>query len=539
MSELLHELLLNTARQFPGRVAVIHKEQQWRYQELAELIANFAQLLLQHQLSANGRVAVYLPKQIETLAALFGSCYAGGVMVPVNPQLKAPQVSHIVSDSGAEFLVTTKHRYSQCKNLLNQCPTLRAVILIDDPDNSLTTKQEPQASHDYISHSCISWAFDNKSSVSDNAESRFQPHRRISHDIAALLYTSGSTGLPKGVILSHLNMVAGAKSVAGYLHNHKDDRLLAVLPFSFDYGFSQLTTAFLTGASVVLLEHLMPRDVIRAVEKYRITGLAAVPPLWIQLAQLDWGETDSLRYITNSGGVMPRPTLAALREKLPQTSPYLMYGLTEAFRSTYLDPKHLDSRPTSMGKAIPDAEILVLNEQGEQCRANEPGELVHRGVHVAQGYWNAPDKTAQRFRPLPKTSGGRHEEIVVWSGDTVTRDEQGFLYFVGRQDDMIKSSGYRISPAELEALVIDMPQVAEVAAFGVPHEQLGQAIVLAVKLNNNSDTTSAEILKLCKQQLPNYMHPHHIEQYDELPKNPNGKIDRVKLTQQQDQLFSR
>ena len=289
----------------------------------------------------------------------------------------------------------------------------------------------------------------------------------------------------------------------------------------------------------VLLEYLMPRDVIRAVEKYRITGLAAVPPLWIQLAQLDWPDTDSLRYITNSGGVMPQPTLAALREKLPSTSPYLMYGLTEAFRSPYLEPQQLDTHATSMGKAIPDAEILVLNEQGKECSANEPGELVHRGVHVAQGYWNAPDKTARRFRPLPSSLGGRHQEFAVWSGDTVTRDEQGFFYFVGRQDDMIKSSGYRISPAELEAIIIDMPQVTEVAAIGVPHPQLGQAIVLAVKLNNNSEAATTEILTLCKQQLPNYMHPHHIEQYDELPKNPNGKIDRVKLTQQHDQLFSR
>lgn len=538
MSELLHELILNTARQFPSRIAVIHKERQWRYQELAEQVRHFAQLLLRHQLSPNGRVAVYLPKQIETLVSLFGSSYAGGVMVPVNPQLKPPQVSHIINDSGAEFLITTTHRYRQCKSLLEQCSALRMVILIDGTGDNTTEQPAPQASHH-----CIYWAYEQKNaetnSVDNSAEKLYTPHRRISHDIAALLYTSGSTGLPKGVILSHLNMVAGAKSVAQYLNNHKDDRLLAVLPFSFDYGFSQLTTAFLTGASVVLLEYLMPRDVIRAVEKYRITGLAAVPPLWIQLAQLDWPDTDSLRYITNSGGVMPQPTLAALREKLPSTSPYLMYGLTEAFRSTYLEPQQLDTHATSMGKAIPDAEILVLNEQGKECGANEPGELVHRGVHVAQGYWNAPDKTARRFRPLPSSLGGRHQEIAVWSGDTVTRDEQGFFYFVGRQDDMIKSSGYRISPAELEAIIIDMPQVTEVAAIGVPHPQLGQAIVLAVKLNNNSEAATTEILTLCKQQLPNYMHPHHIEQYDELPKNPNGKIDRVKLTQQHDQLFSR
>ncbi len=518
MSELLHELILNSANRHPGRVALIHKDQHWSYQQLAHSLEHFAQQLLYLGLTPGARVAVYLPKQFETVVALFGAQLAGGVMVPVNPQLKAPQVAHILDDSGAEFLITSKQRYAQLKAEVEPIPSLKNTIIIDDEAPSFAK------STGWLTHPETNQA---------------EPHRRINSDIAALLYTSGSTGKPKGVVLSHLNMVAGAQSVARYLKNHPDDRLLALLPLSFDYGLSQLTTAFLTGASVVLLEYLLPRDVIKAVEKYQVTGLAAVPPLWVQLADLPWPDNlPSLRYITNSGGVMPQTTLQQLRAKLPTTQPYLMYGLTEAFRSTYLEPEQLDHRPGSMGKAIPNAEILVLREDGTHCEPHEPGELVHRGVHVGLGYWNAPEKTAQRFKPLPAKLGLSQREVAVWSGDTVKMDEDGYLYFVGRKDDMIKCSGYRISPAEIEEVVHSFPEVAELAAFGVPHSQLGQAIVLAVRTNDHSMRDPAVILKQCRQHLPNFMQPQHIEFYKVLPKNANGKIDRPKLVDEHKNRFN-
>ncbi|WP_144392938.1 acyl-CoA ligase (AMP-forming), exosortase A system-associated [Pleionea sediminis] len=517
MSELLHELILNSAKRHPGRVALIHKDEHWNYQQLTDALNHFAQFLLGHGLSSGGRVAVYLPKQFETPVALFGAQLAGGVMVPVNPQLKGPQVGHIINDSSSEFLVTSRHRYQQIKEHLNDATSLKAIILIDDP-----SPQDAQ---------CHYWSLDSHVDT-------FPPHRRINRDIAALLYTSGSTGKPKGVVLSHLNMVAGAYSVAQYLENHVDDRILSVLPLSFDYGLSQLTTAFLTGASVVLLEYLLPRDVIKAIDKYQITGLAAVPPLWVQLAELPWPDSlESLRYITNSGGTMPKTTLHKLRSKLPNTQPYLMYGLTEAFRSTYLHPSQLDVRPNSIGKAIPNAEILVINSKGELCKPNEPGELVHRGVHVGIGYWNNPEKTAERYRPLPGQEGLLNPELAVWSGDTVKMDEEGYLYFIGRQDDMIKSSGYRISPMEIEEEVHQFEEVAEVAAIGVPHHQLGQAIVLAIQLNNSTTNTTDAILKQCKTKLPNFMQPQHIELYEMLPRNANGKIDRPKLVEEHKQRF--
>jgi acyl-CoA ligase (AMP-forming) (exosortase A-associated) len=351
--------------------------------------------------------------------------------------------------------------------------------------------------------------------------------------MAAILYTSGSTGKPKGVVLSHRNMVAGAKSVAEYLKNTPDDRILSVLPLSFDYGLSQLTTAFHVGATNVLMNYLMPRDIIDTVAEEKITGLAAVPPLWIQLVQSKWPRDISLRYITNSGGAMPRATLDSLRNILPDTEVFLMYGLTEAFRSTFLPPGEVEVRPDSIGKAIPNAEVLVVRDDGSLCAAGEPGELVHRGALVSMGYWNDPEKTAERFKPLPsRQSGLTIPELAVWSGDTVRMDEEGFLYFIGRRDEMIKTSGYRVSPTEVEEVIYGTELVGETAAVGVPHPVLGQAIVLIATPRTGSVLDQDALLAACKLHLPAFMLPSRIEcREGNLPRNPNGKIDRKLLAQ--------
>jgi acyl-CoA ligase (AMP-forming) (exosortase A-associated) len=358
----------------------------------------------------------------------------------------------------------------------------------------------------------------------------------IDMDMAAILYTSGSTGKPKGVVLSHRNLLAGAESVAEYLEITHSDRLLAVLPFSFDYGLNQLTTCLLTGACCVLMDYLLPRDVISALEKYQITGLAAVPPLWAQLAELPWPDriNHHLRYMTNSGGKMPKAILQKLRNKAADSRFFLMYGLTEAFRSTYLPPEQIDFRPDSIGKAIPNAEIMVVKEDGTLCAANEPGELVHRGSLVSLGYWNDADKTDERFKPAPgQLQGLPITEYAVWSGDTVTMDEEGYLYFVGRKDDMIKTSGYRVSPSEIEEVVYASGLVKEAAAIGVEHHSLGQAILVVASVNNtDAEFELQRLLDFCKAELPNFMVPAKIEILPELPRNPNGKIDRKLLSLQ-------
>jgi acyl-CoA ligase (AMP-forming) (exosortase A-associated) len=335
-------------------------------------------------------------------------------------------------------------------------------------------------------------------------------------------------------------MVTGAISVAGYIGNTPDDIILSALPLSFDAGFSQLTTGFSVGASIVLLDYLLPLDVVRTAARFNATGLTDVPPLWNQLAKLDWPDdaAASMRYFANTGGAMPTATLSKLRAQMPNAKPFLMYGLTEAFRSTYLPPEEVDNRPTSIGKAIPNAEILVVREDGSICGPGEPGELVHRGALVAMGYWNDPERTKQRYRPVPgQPKELPFEELAVYSGDTVVKDEDGCLYFVGRKDDMIKSSGYRISPTELEEVIYGTGLVAECAALGVPHSELGQAVVIAAHSPTPDDDTRDAIILECKKSLPNFMVPAMVVWEESLPRNPNGKIDRKRLAGELQDLF--
>ena len=512
--KLLHDLIAASAHARPDHVALYAGGERRTYAELATAVRRVADGLAALGVARRDRVAIFLPKCFETVEAMFGASAAGAVFVPVNPVLKAPQVAHILRDSGARVLITSSGRAAMLAGELETCPELRHVVLTDAGGEERVGRIEP-----------ASWRQLLESPPAAHA-------RSIDADLATILYTSGSTGRPKGVVLSQRNMVCGAESVSHYLENRPSDRILAVLPFSFDYGFSQLSTAFLTGAGVALMEYLLPRDIVAALARHEITGLAAVPPLWIQLATLDWPAAvpQRLRYITNSGGAMPTATLAKLREKLPSTSVFLMYGLTEAFRSTYLDPSQVDVRPTSMGKAIPNAEIVVVRPDGTPCDANEPGELVHRGALVSLGYWNDPAKTAERFKPAPaRPAELTVPELAVWSGDTVMRDEEGYLYFIGRRDEMIKTSGYRVSPTEVEEVVYASGLVAEAVVVGAPHPVLGKAIVVIGVAVNRFDKSSDELLAACRKALPSYMVPAHVEWRDALPRNANGKIDRPAL----------
>jgi acyl-CoA ligase (AMP-forming) (exosortase A-associated) len=517
MSELFHHLVFNTACRHPGKEALVYKGERLDYGQLFSRIQSTANTLLGHGLQKSERVGVYLEKRPETVGAIFGASAAGGVFVPINPVLKPEQVAYILQDCNVRILVTSAERLKSLAPALTHCQDLRTILVIDG-ESRLDTLPRPHGK---------TLAY-----LNQNANpAPVKPHRAINTDMAAILYTSGSTGRPKGVVLSHLNMVTGAKSVAQYLELKETDRILAVLPLSFDYGLNQVSTAFLVGGCAVLMNHLLPIDVIKEVQRENITGLAAVPPLWIQLAQLTWPQNDQikLRYFTNSGGAMPLATLEALRTKLPGAKPYLMYGLTEAFRSTYLPPEEVDRRPDSMGRAIPNAEILVVREDGTPCAPNEPGELVHRGALVSMGYWNDAEKTAERFRPTPGRDPGLVlQELAVWSGDTVRMDEEGFLYFIGRRDEMIKTSGYRVSPGEVEEVLYATKMVGEAAAFGVPHEQLGQAIVVVTTPNAGSCIDIPALINECRKRLPTYMVPSAIKIYpeDRLPRNPNGKIDR-------------
>ncbi|WP_198265510.1 acyl-CoA ligase (AMP-forming), exosortase A system-associated [sulfur-oxidizing endosymbiont of Gigantopelta aegis] len=525
MPYLLHDLTQHAARNFAHKEALLFKTEVVNYQTLNERIKVTAKGLLALGIKPSERIAIYLPKCIESVVSMFACSVTGACFVPINPVLTAQQVNHILADCSVRILITSSARLKQLEGVLSQCVHLQTVVLVDwIKVDAISLPLINIIQWDDIQSKCIE-------------QPEFSRHDT---DVAAILYTSGSRGHPKGVMLSHRNLLLGAKSVAKYLNNTADDRILAVLPLSFDYGLSQLTTAFSVGATVVLMDYLLPRDVIKAIVCYQITGLAAVPPLWIQLAPLDWPEEarQSLRYFTNSGGTLPVEILNALRQKLPNSQAFLMYGLTEAFRSTYVPPEALDSHQASIGIAIPNADVRVLHEDGSECDDNEPGELVHSGELVSLGYWNSPEKTAECFKAIPATASGKPaSNWALWSGDTVIRAKDGFLSFVGRKDDMIKTSGYRVSPNEVEELVYHSGLVKEVVALGVAHPMLGQAIVLLV-VPENKALENKTLVSYCKKNLPNFMQPACIEINIALARNQNGKIDRKGLSLQYSDLFS-
>lgn len=457
---------------------------------------------LRHVLPEPGaRVASWAAKGELTCLLPLAAARAGLVHVPINPLLKRAQVAHILADSGARLLVGS--------------PARLATLELDDIAAVYRTLGEGEA-------------------LVEAAELGVElpPSDSDPDALAAILYTSGSTGRPKGVMLSHANMWLGAESVATYLGLGPDDRTLAVLPLSFDYGQNQLISTWYAGGAVAPLDYLTARDVVKAIARYDITTLAAVPPLWVQLAELDWPEdvAAKLRRLTNSGGALTTDLVRRLRTLFPQARLFAMYGLTEAFRSTFLEPALIDTHPTSMGTAIPHAEILVVGDGGEVTSDGEEGELVHCGPLVAHGYWQDAERTAERFRPAPVAS--RYGGTAVWSGDRVRRDADGLLYFVGRRDAMIKSAGNRISPQEIEDAALATGLVAEAVALGVPDARLGQAVHLVVRALPGSSGSMEELPAKLMQELPNFMMPKAIHWRDTMPVGPNGKIDRAGLLQE-------
>lgn len=468
------------------------------YKDLRTRVGRLAGWLRTQAGEGGARVASWVAKGELACLMPLAAARAGLVHVPVNPLLKRAQVAHILADSGASLLIGTPARLAsfepgdvpvECA-LAGEADALAQAIELGQELGISTSNP---------------------------------------NDLAAILYTSGSTGRPKGVMLSHANMWLGAKSVATYLGLAEDDRTLAVLPLSFDYGQNQLLSSWYAGASVVPLDYLTPRDVIKAVGKHGVTTLAAVPPLWVQLTELDWPDEarGHLRRLTNSGGALTPDLVRRLRSLFPQARLFAMYGLTEAFRSTFLDPALVDSHPTSIGKAIPHAEILVINDMGDVSANEEEGELVHCGPLVAQGYWRDAERTAERFRPAPSAS--RYGGMAVWSGDRVRRDRDGLLYFVGRRDAMIKSAGNRISPQEIEEVALATGLVAEAVALGIADERLGHAVHLVVRPMPGILHAQEELPRRLMQDLPNFMQPKVIHWRDPMPIGPNGKIDRANL----------
>jgi acyl-CoA ligase (AMP-forming) (exosortase A-associated) len=498
------ELLAGNLPAGAERLAVVDGERRCTYGELERRAAAVAAWLTSRGVRRGDRVGIHLRKSLEEVVGMFAVWRAGAVAVDVSHQWTAAQLDYVLRDCGVKALVTDA-RHARDLEARGLPDTLEAVLVAGDAPTDATTP----------------------------------PVRTIDRDLAAIMYTSGSTGMPKGVMLSHQNLVLGARSVAQYLRISPDDRLLSLLPLCFDYGLNQVTSAALVGASVVLQAIPMPSEIAKTIANEGVTGFAAVPPTWVQLVPY-LAETrtrlPSLRYVTNSGGKIPQSVLERMPEVFPGVDIVLMYGLTEAFRSTWLPPEKFAAKAGAMGQAIPNAECWVVDPDLGVCGPGQEGELVHRGALVSLGYWGRPEDTAAKIRPCAQLAHLIGDEPVVWSGDIVRVDEDGDFWFVGRRDGMIKCSGFRLSPTEVEEIAHASALVGEAVAFGVEDEALGEAVHLVVtpaaSAAPSAKTAEVDIPALeryFRSHMPHYMVPRAIHVRATLPRTASGKIDRPQV----------
>jgi len=486
-------LLWHAEARRPAHPAIEEGARVTTYRDLGASARAMAGHLRSLGVGPGDRVAILLQRGAEAASAFFGILAVGGVAINVNESLRARQVEHVLGHSGARALVTNAEMLGWLGRPLE---TSAHTVLLDAP----------------------------------LAPASFTPVPRVAQDPANIIYTSGSTGLPKGVLISHGNLWAGAQSVASYTGLSPDDRIASLLPFSFDYGFNQLLTTLLVGATLVVERSPLAATVAKTLREAAITVLPCVPPLWLQLLGTPSFRTTlpALRVMTNTGGRVPVEAVRALREAHPQARLFLMYGLTEAFRSTYLPPEEVDRRPDSIGRAIPGAQIMVLTADQREALPGEEGELVHRGPTVALGYWDDPEATARVYRPNPlRPAGTPDAERVVYSGDIVRRDAEGFLYYVGRHDRIIKTMGYRVSPDEVASVLYASKQILEAIITAEPDEARGNRIVAHVVL---AATGTLDALKAyVGSELPRYMQPARIEVHATLPRTSSGKHDTKAL----------
>ena len=498
------DLLWKTAGARAAHPAVIERERVTDYGALQRLAAAFAAGLSATGVKIGDRVGIFLEGGTDAVAAFFGVAAAGGIAVVINESLRPRQVEHTLEASGASALITSEDLLARQPRRLE---TQRRILMAGELASSVPA------------------------SVS------FTPVSRLGMDPAQIVFTSGSTGLPKGVTVTHANLVAAAETVIAYLGISATDRIASVLPFSFVYGMSQVLCAAGSGAALVVERSPLAAQLVANVRALQVTVLAAVPPLWQQLLGVPAFRDEpiqSLRITTNAGGHLPVPVVRALRRAQPQARLFLMYGLTEVLRSTFLPPEEVDRRPESMGRAIPGAEVLVLREDLTPCEPGEVGELVHRGPTVTLGYWNDPQETARVFRPNPlRPAGTPDAERVVFSGDLVRRDAEGWLYFVGRSQRMIKTLGYRVSPDEIATVIYASGEVAECIITSEPDEARGERIVAFVVLAGGGSIE--RVRRYVGVELPRHMQPTRYDVRDALPRLPSGKHDLAALRGEQRQ----
>ncbi len=500
-----------SARSHPDKTALVCGARRLTYGELDRMANRLANSLRTEGVGREDRVAVYLENCVEAVAAVFAILKAGATFVVVNPTTKIAKLEYILNNCRAKGLVTDPERTAAVNSTREALPHLRAVWSAgggpDRPAPQRTVALDPI--------------------LSDPSLDRAPGNRCIDMDVAALIYTSGSTGRPKGVVLTHLNIVSAATSITTYLENTQDDTILCVLPLSFDYGLYQVLMAFKFGGTVVLERSFTyPHEILSTIDREGVTGFPVVPTIAAILLRYDLSEyrLPTLRYITNTGAALPTAHIRLLREVWPHVTIYSMYGLTECKRVSYLPPDQIDIRPGSVGRGMPNEEVYLVGERGARLPPGETGELVVRGSNVMKGYWELPEETAKVLRPGPHPW-----ELVLHTGDIFRMDEEGYLYFVGRKDDIIKTRGEKVSPKEVEEALCAMEGISQAAVVGVPDPVLGQAIQAVVSLRPGYRISAQDVRAHCTAHLEDFMVPKYVVFQDEMPQTSSGKIAKREL----------
>jgi amino acid adenylation domain-containing protein len=505
---LVADFIEQSARHTPDKPAIVCGDRRTTYGELDAMSNQLARALVDRGVKRGDRVVLFLPNSVEMVAGIFGVAKAGGVFVPVNPGTKPTKLARLVEDCRPAAIVAPATKASIVGQLVAAYDWCNVLVLVGSGAARHTESSGKRLNlHDILA----------------DYPATPPPRHAIDRDLACLIYTSGSSGTPKGVMSTHANVVFAASSVITYHENVPDDVILCALPLSFDYGLYQVLMAAKFGGTVVLEPSFTyPAAVLKRMEAEGVTGFPGVPTMFALLVRMDLGRYDlsRLRYMTNTGAALPPAHIARLRNMLPHARIYSCYGLTETKRTLYLPPDQIEKRPGSVGIAIPGTEVWLEDENGRRLGPEETGELVIRGGHVMQGYWEAPQLTAQRYRPGPLPG-----ERVCYSGDMFRMDEDGYFYFVGRKDDIIKSRGEKVAPKEVENVLYEIPEVVAAAVMGVPDAILGQAIKVLV-VRGRGELTEKDVLRHCRAHLEDYMLPKYVEFVDELPKNANGKIQK-------------
>lgn len=507
---LVHDMVRIAAERFPDRIALIEGTRTCSYAELDRESSRLAGWLREDAgVRRWDRVGLHMTKSIQEVVVMMAILRAGAVVVNLNEKWTADQAEHVHQDCELSALFLDRRRLADYRRR-GKTSLVRHLVVVES-DN---TEEAVPWSHVMRDRE---WS---DGLVADT-------------DLAAILYTSGSTGSPKGVMVTHANVLSGARCVTSYLGNSARDIILSVLPFSFDYGLNQLMGSCLLGGTLVLQKVAMASEIARVVQEAGCTGLALVPPAWVDLVDFLMDSDLSLpglRYVTNSGGKIPERILERMPTAFPNAEIFLMYGLTEAFRSTWLPPALFSRKRGSMGKAVPGQEVFVVDAQERLLGPGETGELVHRGSFVSRGYWNKPEETSRRIRTCEGLKPFVGDEPVVFSGDLVRMDEDGFLWFVSRSDSMIKSSGFRISPSEVEDVLLSSGLLTDAVVFGAADERLGQAICAVIHDRGGRPILTDQLQNHCMKRLPPYMTPQQLFVHsDTLPRTANGKIDRPSL----------